>query len=394
MAMNTLRSITAGAGEFLRRPKVWILPVLLLLVGVVGLVDRMAFGKVGLNLTSYVPWGLWVGVYVFLVWLEVGSLIVFGCFYYLFGWKELKPIKATVYLAGGLILVMALMTIGFDLGQMFRIWRVYVAPDFGSAMTWMIWLHTVYLVLIVLKFLAAHRGNERAGRAWFLVSLPLGIVLLATVGGIFGFSAARPFWNITVLPLHFLFAAIAAGTALIAVQIYLFRRDLTPGLAEAALLRLRPYLLGLMVFGLTVAVINALLIIYPRMPQQMASLRLALFGPYWWSFWILHGLLGVGVSMALLVLTRRAAGVALASLLIVAGFSALPPNIVIPALATEALSGLAAAYQDHRLHLAYAPSLTEWLVLAFVVGFGWLAFALGRHFLRRPWISSAEEVSS
>ncbi len=43
-------------------------------------------------------------------------------------------------------LVGALVPIFHDLGQPFRVWMPIRRPDFGSLLTWMIWLHITFLL--------------------------------------------------------------------------------------------------------------------------------------------------------------------------------------------------------------------------------------------------------
>ena len=52
--------------------------VILLIAGAGSMITRLNEGLGPTNITSYVPWGLWVGFYDYMVWLEVGSLMVIG----------------------------------------------------------------------------------------------------------------------------------------------------------------------------------------------------------------------------------------------------------------------------------------------------------------------------
>lgn len=360
----------------------WIVATVLVMMGAFGFIERLTDGLRPTALSSYVPWGIWAAVYEFLVWLEVGSLLVFGVLYYNFGWKKLKPIAPTVYLAGLVIMVMALVTIAMDLGQMFRFWRVYLSPQFSSPLAWMVWLHTLYMIILLAKLWQSMGEDRPLSKALHWVSLPLGVVLVALAGAVFGIVAARPLWSMTNLPLHFLMASLLAGAALVALQVRLFARQLPDGVAEELLLSLRPVILGLMVAAVLAAVLTGVVLLASHSPANLESLYLVLFGPYWWSYWILHIGLGVVVPAILLVSAGRSSQMVwLAALLIVAGFSALPPNLVIPGLASGTIKGLSEAYYDSRLHLAYFPSTNEWLVLMFVVGMGWLAFLIGRRVL-------------
>ncbi|MFN3335769.1 MAG: hypothetical protein ACK47M_24995, partial [Caldilinea sp.] len=57
------------------------LAVIALAIGAWGVFQVLIMGDHG-ALTSYVPWGLWVGVYVYLVWLEVGTMLAYTALRY------------------------------------------------------------------------------------------------------------------------------------------------------------------------------------------------------------------------------------------------------------------------------------------------------------------------
>src|SRR5512145_1906097 len=78
----------------------WALGLILLIFGATGMAQRLTRGLASTNLTSYVPWGLWVSFYDYLVWIEVGSLLVFTGMLYLAGDKRLVKIKPLVLFTG------------------------------------------------------------------------------------------------------------------------------------------------------------------------------------------------------------------------------------------------------------------------------------------------------
>jgi molybdopterin-containing oxidoreductase family membrane subunit len=117
------------------------LAVIALMFGAYGVMRVMIFKEHG-ALTSYVPWGLWVGVYVYLVWLEVGMILTYFIARRFLGIEGLRLLAPVAMLAAISALVGALFIIGTDLGHPFRFWKAYLQPNFGSLMSWMIWLHT------------------------------------------------------------------------------------------------------------------------------------------------------------------------------------------------------------------------------------------------------------
>ncbi|MCK7580500.1 MAG: hypothetical protein MZV65_35905 [Chromatiales bacterium] len=87
----------------------WVAGILALLIGAIGLFQRFTEGLRRLRSAPTSPGGLWVATYEYLVWLEVGSLLVFTLLVYFFNWpKDLERMAPTLYLSALAILSMAL----------------------------------------------------------------------------------------------------------------------------------------------------------------------------------------------------------------------------------------------------------------------------------------------
>jgi protein NrfD len=371
----------------------WVLGILALLIGTIGLYQRYAHGLRLTDLGSFVPWGLWVATYEYLVWLEVGSLLVFTTLVYIFKWnKSLPRMAPMLYLTAIAILAMALILIGLDLGHPFRFWHVLVYPQWGSLMTWMIWLHQIYLIVLLGKLAIELRPSFSLGKiisTWLsYISLPLGIGLVVVAGSVFGVVMGRPAWQSSALPIMFLVSSLVAGTGFLVFQyIWFFQEKNTQEYLETAQ-RLGRLLLGLLFTGLITSALGGLVILYPGVPAQSTALELTLFGPFWWVYWLLHIGLGVMIPIILLLTqTRTARRIGIAAGLLTLTFIAVPLNIVIPPqLAVEAVEkGLIIAYQGPGLVPDYFPTLSEWLLTLFAMAFGFLVFLFGYQVLKlRP----------
>jgi molybdopterin-containing oxidoreductase family membrane subunit len=364
-----------------------VLGLILMLAGAGSMIQRLTQGLAPTNLTSYVPWGLWVGFYDYLVWLEVGSLLVFTTLFYLVGFTELKPIKAYVLFTGFTVVLMALLIVLFDLGHPERFWHVIVYPDFGSMIAWMVWLHSTYLIILTVELFLVLFGGERSERilkGLAYLSLPIGLALIIVSGSIFGVIAARPLWNTASLPLMFLLSSLAAGSSLLTLIVVLFwphKDDASYPQLIHKLARLTGTLLTLGVFA---AGVIGFTLLYKGSgsPIRAEGINLILSGPYAWSFWIVHILLGVIIPLVLLfTASRNPIAVGVATFLSTITFVAVTLNIVIPVLVTPELRGLATAFSDAKLDLNYAPNLMEWLFLAFIFGLGSLIYGIGLRIL-------------
>ena len=376
---------------------------ILLLIGAFGVYQVLIEHNHG-ALTSYVPWGLWVGVYVYLVWLEVGMILsYFICrrFLKIDGLKFLGPV---VMLAAISALVGALFTIGMDLGHPFRFWKAYFQPQFGSLMTWMIWLHSLYLLILVGELWAYRKGREFVDK-WqiylnFLtyISIPFGVLLIAVIGGLFGVIAARPFWNASVLPLMFFIASLVAGLGLLTLLHLIFSPTRGTQQYKDTAIAMSRIFLGAIVIGVIASIANGLVIAYPNVPAHAEGLRMVLFGPYWWTIWIIH--LGFGVLFPLYLLfyhRKSMAAIACASASYVLAFTMVPVNIIIPGLAypMPAMEGIKEAFSHNKLTFEYSPTFMEFLVVIFAIGLALMIFSFGYKYIVEPYfIEHKDELTN
>jgi protein NrfD len=362
----------------LRASKI-LAPILLVAVffGGIGLFHRLVFGKAYLAFGSYIPWGLWVGLYIYLIGISGGAFLV-AFLYYGLGIASLRrpsryaiPIALTSLLAG-LTLVL------LDLGHMGRFWYLFTRTSPSSLLAWMVWVYTAYALVLAVMLMAMARESQRALK-WLSIA---GFALVVTFGGgegaLFGVLGSKPFWHSGLLPIRFLFSAFLSGMALVAFASVLFRRWPADGEDEAANRFLRHALLGLLVLNIVVEFAELSVTHYTGFPAVMEAHSLMWFGPYWWVFWILQ--LGMGLVIPTVLLASPLGGgrtwLALAGLSIAVGYAGTKQNLVLPGLAVPDFSALPEAFVHPRLAVTYFPSPTEWYLAIGVIGAAALAFVV------------------
>jgi molybdopterin-containing oxidoreductase family membrane subunit len=356
-----------------------LIPVLLVMVflGALGAWDRLLYGKQNLNFGSYIPWGLWVGLYIYLVGLSGGAFfIVF--LHNALGIRSLR--RASLY-----ALPLALVTIGaglllvlVDLGHMERFWTLYTRPNPTSILAWMVWVYTGYIAVLLAMVYAVATGKGR----WLKALTVIGFLLVVTFGGgegaLFGVLGAKPYWNSGLLPIRFLFSAFLSGVALVAFTVIFFRHWPTDGEHKEAAGFLRYLVLALLAVNLLVEFSDFSVTHYSAVPAVTEAHRLMVFGQYWWVFWIIQVLVGL-VLPAILLVPRwglRPFNLGLAGLLIAVGYAGTKQNIVLPGLAVPDFRALPEAFVHGRLSVVYFPSVTEWLLAIGVMAGAALVFLL------------------
>jgi protein NrfD len=396
-----------------------------LVIGAVGVFQRLTEGHVPAGYGSYIPWGMWVAAYVYLIGLSAGAFLL-SALVYVFDVRRLEQIGKLALFTALISLIGALLIIWFDIGHMERFWYVYVYGRPTSMMAWMVWLYTAYFVLILAELWFALRHDlarwsarsdlqgalarlltfgftdvsaeaaafdRRALRLLGTIGVPLAIAFHGGVGALFAAVAARPFWNGAIYPVAFIVGALASGGALLTAVVAFFWPERGTTNHRELVAFLGRMTLGLLLLYLLLEWAEFSIGLYGQVPGESTPYEEILSGQYWWVFWLIHIVVGAAVPISLLALRPRSVPfVGIAAALIAGAFIAVRLNVVIPGLVTPQLEGLETAYVDSRLSFSYFPSMMEWLVVVFVGALMVSLFYAGYRLL--PLISTEEEAKS
>jgi molybdopterin-containing oxidoreductase family membrane subunit len=119
---------------------------------------------------------------------------------------------------------------------------------------------------------------------------------------------------------------------------------------------------------------------YGNVPQNVQAVRAVLYGPYWWSFWILQILIGTLLPMIFLAqpqYARHNSWAGWMGVLVLLGYAVARANIIFPALTVPEIEALSTAFSGPHLTFEYFPSLMEWAVTIGITGLASLAFLIG-----------------
>ena len=371
-------------------------------LGLWGVAERLLFGHRLAGYGSYVVWGLWVAIYIYMSGLSAGAFLL-SSLVYVFRLERLERVGRLALFVALVALLGGLLAIWFDLGRMERFYRVYTSPNFQSMMAWMIWLYTAYFVVLLgeaylalrpdlvrwsrdpnrspgqrtlARWLTLGRASlapevlERERRALQVlatVGVPLAVAFSGGVGALFATVSAKMYWHQAIVPILFLTGAVVSGGGLLTALAAFAWPQRDAEHRELVALLGRMLLLVVVGYVLLEWAEFSIPLWYGTSPEGHL-VRLALFGPYWWVFWIVHVGLGTVLPVLLLVLRPKdPAAVGWAGLLVAATFLSVRLNVVIPAQVEPALRGLEQAFTGPRLVFHYFPTTHEWLVASFVV---------------------------
>ncbi|HHM01808.1 MAG TPA: hypothetical protein ENJ15_02265 [Caldithrix abyssi] len=371
----------------------YVLWIIGLLLGGIGVFQRLTTGHLLAGYGSRVVWGLWVAMYIYFIGLSAGAFLL-SSLVYVFRVKMFEKVGKLALVTALITLVCALLAIWFDLGHMWRAYEVITRPNLPSSMmAWMIWLYTAYFILLLAETFYAFKlenNNDSAQkealskklRLLGSIGIPLAIAFHGGVGALFGVVSSNPMWHSALTPIFFLVGAIASGSALFTMIVAFFWEERNSAYFDEMIQLLAKIVLISVLFDLLLEWAELSIALWMGSPEHTFGYREMLFGEYWYVFWILHILLGVMVPVFLLATRKKPFAIGLASLLVVFTFIGVRLNIVIPGLVTEKIHGEATAYIHPRLSYHYFPSSMEWLVAIFIVSVGIGLFVIGNRYLK------------
>lgn len=231
--------------------------------------------------------------------------------------------------------------------------------------------------------------------AW--ISLPVGLLFYGTNGAFFAIITNRPVWNSALTPFFFIVAALLSGGALITFLSHIYFES-NPSIGkhpeheQSPITYLGRIILFLLITFLFLEMMQFFVGYVTGKTDMVASLNRTIAGPGWWTFWVIHLLIGALIPLVLLLTNPKSPkSVAWACFLIFITFIGARYNYIISDLAVSKLDGLEDAFVHSRLSTNYVPNLNEWLVSLWVVSFGLLTFLLGARFL--PVINNRKGVA-
>jgi len=364
---------------------IWGIWLLFGALGLFGLWQRFSQGHLPAGYGSYVPWGLWIGIYFHGVGMAGGAFLL-GALGYMLGWRGFdqgKNLRQVVVLSVASMLP-AFFAVWLDLGQLGRFQNIFLHPSFTSMMAFNSWMYSFFLLLAAVIWWMSYQPEKQTWlKPLLCLAILFAVLFPSQSGAFFGVVDAKGYWHSALLPMMFLMSAVSAGAGLLLLARVLIEASADRNLSSedladehAMIGRLRWVvaggIVGYFIFEFaefSVALWNPYL--------HAPALKLVLFGPYWWVFWIIHILIGGLIPLGLLI-SRWRFGWTIASLLAAVCFISARLNVLIPGQAISEIKGLQEAFQDERLNFVYHATPMEYMVGLFTVAMGMAIFVIGR----------------
>jgi len=357
---------------------------LALLFGLWGVYIRLFEGEQSANYGSYIGWGLWVAMYLFLAGLAAGAYML-AAFDYLFNVPQFKGTGKTMLWAALVTLPAGLVSIGLDLGHIDRIWKVYLQPNFTSFLALMVWGYTLFLILILISlYLAFTKPEQRVMKIVMWIGFIMAILVAGGVGFLLGGNASRLYWHVGLLPVQFPVFALASGAGLMLLIVGWFMPSLEEKQRGDLLWMLAIITIATSVVKLYFVVADYTQSLYGGATDNLIAVQYVLTGPHKFMFWGVQIILGILIPVLVLAQPKLAKNGFVAGLMgvfLLIGYAAARILIVVPGQVAEMMPGQVEAFHGPKLTLAYSPSLMEWSVTSAVMGFALLGILVGMDYL-------------
>lgn len=336
--------------------------VVLLCLGVYGLIQEYSFVEGAVSVNSYVPWGLFISLFLFLEAVGAGTLVFAALGKFSSAARMKLALVGVVGTACGGLAILP------DVGNPLQAWRLFFTPNPTSPLMLDVWLMVASLVFGVLLFFGLRfdkGGLEKVGKwgsAVFASLLVLGTaIMFCSLAGKVGWESTSEF-GIALIQ------GYMAGSCVVLLLVAKLSEEQTAKIAKFAGI--------LLVFNLIMIFAEALLVAY-RDDYAFKAFEAMMFGRYAVMFWI-QVIVGIVVPAAMFLANKSVKiaaiiailGLALSKYLFVMRGSVYPtygeisPGAYIPILAPG---------EGAQMVQTYIPTMNEWFVAGAVLGLAVLA---------------------
>jgi molybdopterin-containing oxidoreductase family membrane subunit len=198
----------------------------LVIIVIIGIYNFYLQTKEGHHLTGVskdVPWGIYIAAFIFFVGASAGATLI-GFLIHAFGRNDYKPLGIRAIVMGIVSLVAAILFIMVDVGQPLRMlkvpWLLHnpTSMFFISSTSYYLFMVLLFTELYYALKIVRQKASEKEKKIakWLaILAVPYALLIVHMVTGfIFGVIKTREYWNTSLLPMHFIIAALTTGIAI------------------------------------------------------------------------------------------------------------------------------------------------------------------------------------
>jgi len=197
---------------------------IIVMIGIYSFYLQTTEGHMVTGISKEVPWGMYIAAFAFCVGASAGATLI-GFLIHAFGRNDYKTLGVRSIIIGILSLTAAIFFIIADVGvplRMFKVPWVLSNPDsmfFISSTSYYLFMILLFVELFYLIKVLRNKASKKEKQIskWLaILAVPYALLVVHMVTGfIFGVIKTREYWNTSLLPMHFIIAALATGTSII-----------------------------------------------------------------------------------------------------------------------------------------------------------------------------------
>ncbi|PYZ92367.1 hypothetical protein CR194_16175 [Salipaludibacillus keqinensis] len=348
------------------------LAILLIIIaaGLFGMGNTLIQGQVLFGSTELIPWNLLIVAYVFLALMASGMCMIASASHVL-GFKQFDFLgKRAIFLALA-VLIPGLLVLSMDLGRLDRALNFITSPNLQAPMWWMGATYGVYVVLLLVEFIAMHTKNEKIMHYASYFTLAGAVAATSILGGIFAIVVQRPLWYGGATSVFFVLSAVITGIACLTIFTYFtfkFSSEKLPLKVDNAIKGLSKLMAILLAVALGFNAWRLITMFYTATPD----FALIFNGEYAVLYW--GGALALGLIIPLLmIMFKRSSGMAVvASILVLSG-------MFFDKYVTVIGGQLVQPYGEVT---SYSSTITEWLIFVGAIAGTIVIYSVGVKLLK------------
>jgi molybdopterin-containing oxidoreductase family membrane subunit len=347
---------------------------LLSFMGIVGVFWRMTGGLKVTSLTAFEPWGIWVVAYSFLIGVSGGCVLLSSLF------TVFPLLVALISLTGGIVFIW------LELGQPFKVFNLYLHPNWDTAMARLACFYPIFLISIAAGLYLWQKPEAQTSQISFrwvgVLSILFALLVNWDLGNVFSNHFTQHLWSKDLVSPVYLGLAVISGLAMGLVFLSLYEKK-----GDEIL-----NLIGVLFKCLLFTVVFYIVFVFEEVTRS-GSLNHILFGDPKLMFWV--GQIGFLIVLPITFgwlgkKTRRVIFFGWAGLSTLAGVFVSRLYALIPATVAPELNGMETIYHGNRLAASGTwPNFLEisvilGLLALFVLAYLVLSEILGKRFSNQP----------
>lgn len=348
--------------------------LMILLLGVAGLstyayINQLIYGLGVTAMNRPVFWGMYIVNFVFFVGVSAGGIAV-ASLVYLGGVEKFKPIGKIAEVIAIISLLMAMLSILFDLGRPERLLNLVIYAQPFSPLVWDFVVLNIYLVLCVGMLWLSIKNNQKWLKIISYISIPTFVLVHSITAWIFGLMKARPEWHSSILAPLFIASALVSGLGLVIMAIIFGRWAMNLKIENDVIIGLGKYFRFLLPILFFLLFSEFLTITYADVPREISTFNELVAGKFAMFFWA-DMILGILIPFLLSVspISKTVPGVSLIAILSHFGVLFERIDIILPTFFHHPLIPGTVNYFPTIVEIAITAGAYTWGALLFLIAF-------------------------